>query len=274
MNAYDFMLPNTNRIIRTRLLLERLFSLGLGVSAYLLLAKLLVFLPDPEHIMFLANDSSSSDEAFQKRNDYDLFLVSNDAMEQGDTSRTDKERIRRRTARRTTNHNTNHLGNNTTISTCTSTSTSTTASSSSSNESLLLLPDNGTDDIHDFVATTQEQRKRSWRVALMLFVSLLIHNFPEGLCVVRTCMYRALCSVILIQSDVSNTWYSCPPNSCIFLNDNRRHPQRNLRNWESRLRLEFSYTMSRKALPSVVSEFWYHFPTKMEKEKVSSAFYY
>jgi len=167
-NAYDILLPSTKTIVKTRLLVERLFSLGLGVSAYLLLAKLLVFLPDPEH-MFLVNEDNNNDDdnqAFQKRNDYDLFLASNDAMETGDSNRTDKETIRRRTTKRTTNHNTKM---------------NTTASLSS--ESLLLPGSNGEGDFHDFVAMTQEQRKRSWRVALMLFVSLLIHNFPEGLCV-------------------------------------------------------------------------------------------
>lgn len=38
-----------------------------------------------------------------------------------------------------------------------------------------------TSDIVDAAAAKQ----RSWRVAMLLFVSLLCHNFPEGLCVVR-----------------------------------------------------------------------------------------
>lgn len=159
-DSYDFFLPTTTTtIVRTRLLLERLFSLGFGISAYLLLAKLMVFLPDPEHMYSIGED----DDAFNKRNDYDLFLVSNDGMEKGQARRTDNDDKVRRRGKRTSNHH--HLGK------------------TSSTETLSTNSSGTGQDFHDFVATTQEQRKRSWRVALMLFVSLLIHNFPEGLCV-------------------------------------------------------------------------------------------
>jgi zinc transporter ZupT len=40
-------------------------------------------------------------------------------------------------------------------------------------------------DYDNTSSSTAKQRQRSWRVAMLLFVSLLCHNFPEGLCVVR-----------------------------------------------------------------------------------------
>lgn len=175
VDNFDFGLPWSTSVVRTRLLLERLLSLGFGVAAYLMLSKLLVFLPDPEH-MHMLNDSPDEDEAFNRRNDYDLYLfpdndvgeTSGDTMEKGGIQRsTDGDKVRRRTKRLSRNSSDkNQYGR----------------ASSNGNFS----NHNDTEDIYSFLATTKEQRKRSWRVALMLFVSLLVHNFPEGLCVVRS----------------------------------------------------------------------------------------
>lgn len=175
VDSFDFKMPGSTSIVRTRLLLERLLSLSFGVGAYLMLSKLLVFLPDPEH-MHMLNDSSEEDEAFYRRNDYDLYLFPNndvgetsgDAMEKGGMERsTDRDKVRRRTKRSAQQNSDNiHFAR------------------ASSNENF--SDPNDTEDIHSLLATTKEQRKRSWRVALMLFVSLLVHNFPEGLCVVSS----------------------------------------------------------------------------------------
>ena len=181
----------TKTIIRTGLLFERLFSLGVGVSAYLLLAKLLVFLPDQEHLYLL--DDSGEDEECKKN--YDLYLSSDDAdnnidvniksksnnfvdrMERGSIETTPNSMVRRRGKR------TNHRNNNTTI-----TKQEKGLDRALSHETLLSSGTGSTsfDDTEEqLTALTIERRKRSWRVALMLFSSLLIHNFPEGLCVVR-----------------------------------------------------------------------------------------
>ena len=208
---YDFLLPwsKTNSMVRTRLLLERLLSLGMGLSAYLLLSKLLVFLPDPEHLHFLSggggtnNDDDDDDEAFNKRNDYDLYLFPNndssetnnsDAMEKGDLEQsrtrivaTDRDKVRRRTKRPTTNNsnsNSNNMNKNMRRAPSNETLSLSGTSAAGSDDII-------TEDIHSLLAATKEQRKRSWRVTVMLFVSLLVHNFPEGLCVVRACNLRS-----------------------------------------------------------------------------------
>jgi zinc transporter ZupT len=184
--SFDFFLPgfgtNTSKtMVRTRLLLERLLSLGSGVSAYLLLAKLLVFLPDPEHMYLL--DDPGEDEDY-KRN-YDLYLSSDDGDSHSGDDRMEKglettghhsepkalPLVRRRRKKKRT-HRKKTLRDR-------MSSHDTLSSSSGTSDGLSL------EDAEDLTAFAKERRKRSWRVALMLFTSLLIHNFPEGLCVVR-----------------------------------------------------------------------------------------
>jgi len=217
--------------VRTDLLLERLFSFAVGVGAYLLLAKLMVFLPDPEHLYLLDNPGEDED---YKRN-YDLYLSdvdddnddsndnvvaaalsvaagdSNDDDCEYDYEKNSKDNVRRRTtgkkmdssSNNSRNRNSNRRDRDRALDRALSLSTDTILSSSSnSNSNGLLLPqqivhavdensnNNRTNNLfhleqggEDLRAFSKEQRKRSWRVALMLFVSLLIHNFPEGLCV-------------------------------------------------------------------------------------------
>lgn len=190
-NQYDIVLQRstaaTKTIVRTRLLFERLFSLGLGVSAYLLLAKLLVFLPDPEH-MYLLDDPGEDEEC---KNNYDLYLTSDD----GDSNINSKSNIDDgmergiETAPNSTNSAASPLvrrrGKRTS---CNATSNQENGLDRALSHETLSSSGTGStsfDDTEELTALAIERRKRSWRVALMLFSSLLIHNFPEGLCVVR-----------------------------------------------------------------------------------------
>ena len=204
-NQYDIVLQRT--IIRTALLFERLFSLGVGVSAYLLLAKLLVFLPDQEHL-YLLDDSGEQEECKRK---YDLYLSADDGgnninikinnfddrMERGietapNSINSSAFPLVRRRAKRTSNRN----------------ATSKQEKSLDREMSHETLSSSGTgstsfDDTEEqLTALTIERRKRSWRVALMLFSSLLIHNFPEGLCVVRR--------PLVFSASFFTCFFSCP----------------------------------------------------------------
>ena len=161
----------TRTIVHTTLIMERLFSFLLGVVAYLLLSKLLVFLPDPENLYLLDGDEEKEIED-NKRN-YDLYL-SDDDNEDNHGDGDDSESSHSTSSapllvvrRRNNNNATNNSDDNTY---------------------------DEYNDEEDLSAFSKERRKRSWRVAIMLFASLLLHNFPEGLCVVSTNTADFLCT--------------------------------------------------------------------------------
>ncbi|VEU34426.1 unnamed protein product [Pseudo-nitzschia multistriata] len=160
------------------LLLERLFWFGVGVGAYLLLARLLVLLPEPEHLYLLEDPGDDEDH---KRN-YDLYLSDDggDGKDEEASSGLSPLLVRRR-ATGNTKGGTKNVALDRALS-------SDTLSSSNHSSSLKAL-ENTTpypevvETGEDLSAFSKERRRRSWRVTLMLFASLLIHNFPEGLCV-------------------------------------------------------------------------------------------
>ena len=210
-------MPPSRTIIHWWLLLERLVSFGLGCGGYVLLSKLLATIPDPEHLFVLSAaagknntqdkekqqvltfddsgamsyeeikdseptakrerrlsiDSSMSGDSFDSFYTDDPLLEDDIEM----TTATSTQEIspskdhqnhpmRRKLTTQSTTENDNHA-----------------ARGFDKNEQHLteaLIP-------YDKDATAkQRQKQRSWRVAMLLFFSLLAHNFPEGLCVVST----------------------------------------------------------------------------------------
>jgi zinc transporter ZupT len=211
-------MPTTTRttmIVHWWLLVERLLAFGLGCGGYVLLSKLLAAMPDPEHL-FLgsskplnANDvrplledgevhdeelrdeptsakmkRSPSLESYQSGDSFDSFYddeISDDDIEMvspvkvgptktNDTHHSQNHRMRRKL---TTQSTTASLANDNHRENCAATS----GENDPSQEDVVPYDKDA--------SAKQKQKQRSWRVAMLLFFSLLAHNFPEGLCVVR-----------------------------------------------------------------------------------------
>ena len=182
----------TVTVLNYYLLVERLFFLGIGVAAYLILAKLLVFLPDPEH-MYLLDDPGESED--YKRS-YDLYLSSDDGSENtlnsnnsgGDDTNDKQQQLQRMERGGMEDTSAIHESNSNAANNKSSSKKIRRRKNVDRGISHDTLNSTGAEDEEDLTAFTKERRKRSWRVALMLFASLLIHNFPEGLCVVSACL--------------------------------------------------------------------------------------
>ena len=141
---------------------QRVFSFLLGCASYWMLSKLLQAFPEPETLLF---GKSKIENDTIKEDDEEQGLVANDELRNTNNTRpksSPNQRIRRSS---TTNR---QLSRNTT-------SDSLAVSRTSSIES--------TDSQISEFQVKEDSKKRSWRVAMLLFVSLLCHNFPEGLAV-------------------------------------------------------------------------------------------
>ena len=202
-------------LYHTQIIMERIGAFFIGVIAYLILSKLLVFLPDPDTIYLLA--SSDDGNKIGDNENYDLYLSMDDENgnnnDNDNTASGDELSLVEENWNTVSDSNNDNTNNNTkttplllvrqrkttkvvVLHHSTSTDTIPSLSSSSNNnnnpqETNDQKQDNNNEednDNEDFTtaAFSTERRKRSWRVALLLFTSLLIHNFPEGLCVVRT----------------------------------------------------------------------------------------
>lgn len=151
---------NAYPIVHTDLLIERGLAFGVGVLAYVLLAKLLQCLPEPDTLYLLDEAAMvAGQEEDDCKRQYDLYLSEEEEEEDPDP------------------------GTATSLTTRQRRGTGILPSSSSSSHSTEEADRDGDEDLTAF---SKARRQRSWRVALMLFASLLLHNFPEGLCVVRT----------------------------------------------------------------------------------------
>lgn len=221
-SQYDFFVVGfgNQRIVRTKVLLERLGSLCLGVFAYLVLAKLLHFLPEPEN-MYLFGGTAEEEGNDMEGNSYDLYLHAN-TNDGGDRLETatdwNSDRVRRRTTKRSHGSSSNNNNNTKTMDTTTNAKFHRgTSNETLSSSGTLVAIEHGTEDgsagAYAYAPSssfaTKEQRKRSWRVALMLFASLLIHNFPEGLCVVRTHACMCVWKSVTVGGFVSFHFISC-----------------------------------------------------------------
>lgn len=158
--ATDTTMDTAYPILHTDLLVERGIAFGVGVLAYVLLAKLLQCLPEPD-TLYLLDEAAvvKGQEDDDVKRQYDLYLSEEDEDEEDPGTATIRTTRKRRGAGILS------------------------SSSSSSSPSTEEAEADGDEDLPAF---SKARRKRSWRVALMLFTSLLLHNFPEGLCVVRT----------------------------------------------------------------------------------------
>jgi zinc transporter ZupT len=204
---------NSQEIVNWWVVLERIISLGLGCGGYVLLSKLLNKLPEPEHtsLYLFKNDGKSiingdksttkivnigdivdDDEkeeivALLRNNSHDDDLPADLSPDDSNGhiqyhSHDDNQHEKKEN--RYKNH---RLRKKRTTQSSSSFEITTSRSFDTSQED---------DDIEYQVQEDQEydkdasfkqlQKQRSWRVAMLLFVSLLAHNFPEGLAVVST----------------------------------------------------------------------------------------
>ena len=112
---------------------------------------------------------------------------------------------------------------------CKPTTTGTTLLSSSTTAVLSETTSNGTTTMTPSISRLKkEEQRRSWRVALLLFVSLLAHNFPEGLAVAASAQESPQLGVtvaigILIHNVVSINCILFPvPGSRFAYGNNKR----------------------------------------------------
>jgi ZIP family zinc transporter len=141
------------------LLAQRVFSFALGCCSYALLSQFLMTLPEPESILASGkskDDDGDDEEQRLLQDDYRIRKGKEDAS----SKKSPNSRMRR-----------------------TNTREFSVLSSASSQDSLLEYGEQQQDE--DLVKK-DDSKRRSWRVAMLLFVSLLCHNFPEGLAVVAS----------------------------------------------------------------------------------------
>lgn len=168
-------------------LLQRVFSFGVGCGLYVLLSK--CAFPEPDDVLGLEN----SDSLYEEEN---MELVSTPSkrtpyVDQNMTGKTQlpssaSKRVRSSTA---------------TLNRSPSTSASSYYEDSSLRQSSMDLEasvDADTDDTKKNSTTSiafsgsdlnSPEARRHWRVAMLLFVSLAVHNFPEGLAVAASTMH-------------------------------------------------------------------------------------
>ena len=166
------------------LLLERTAFFGLGCLSYYFLSKWLMTLPEPQS--FLSGSTTKADDggaSLPDGEDGEHAEVGSSSIQQtreeGHNLLTSGGNSRGAVRRAAVTRELQQL----------------TQSNSFSAESLvsltdgtnaLLVYDNKDDAKGIGSSSSSDERRRSWRVAMLLFVSLLCHNFPEGLAVVAS----------------------------------------------------------------------------------------
>lgn len=180
------------------LLIERIVSFSLGCFGYYLLSRLLVALPEPESfVASTANSQSSPDSAAEMEDEED----EEQQMKQQQSNQDEKTptthskattqsspKEHRGTVRRAITRD----GSKKTRSTLSPKSSGESVDSqddysAASGDERKKLNTNSSANLSKGKRKQQhEERRRSWRVAILLFVSLLCHNFPEGLAVVAS----------------------------------------------------------------------------------------
>eukprot|EP00934_Nitzschia_sp_Nitz4_P000019 Nitzschia sp. Nitz4//scaffold151_size53849//8079//9248//NITZ4_006713-RA/size53849-processed-gene-0.46-mRNA-1//-1//CDS//3329537114//19//frame0 len=173
-------------LVNVSLLLQRLGSFAAGCVGYYLLSRLLALLPDPEKHFGSASSTHPQDQE---------FLIPKDADPEDPPT---KPTLRSDTSGGATSPNIRGAKRRAAapISSTRSPSSSLRppvlrASSSLGSVDSDDSPSN--DDTQENTkrrirgeTSTKSSKQRSWRVAMLLFVSLLCHNFPEGLAVVAS----------------------------------------------------------------------------------------
>jgi zinc transporter ZupT len=132
------------------LLIERGLSFMLGCFGYWLLSKALASFPEPESLFFFQDrrKTKKGGETLKQNNEDNKLLSSPKSENRTSPTKTsNNDMFLRRSA------------------------------------SGIALKDDEEVGSSDETKLSKESRQRSWRVAMLLFFSLLFHNFPEGLAV-------------------------------------------------------------------------------------------
>eukprot|EP00980_Cylindrotheca_fusiformis_P005854 scaffold1231_cov107-Cylindrotheca_fusiformis.AAC.2 len=189
---------------------ERLLSFAIGCCSYWLLSKALAAFPEPETLFFLPSPPSPS-PFLEKQH-------SSESDEERETHHTVKQQQQQLVASSQSSggyHGNDHRhSKSTTTTTTTSPNVMTQRTAPQQDSSLRRSSSTGSreestsigkgtsssfstsfdnkaaqqSDFYDSKKSKEEtaSKKRSWRVAMLLFFSLLFHNFPEGLAVVAS----------------------------------------------------------------------------------------
>jgi ZIP family zinc transporter len=203
------------RNVNATILFQRVLSFAGGCGSYYLLSRLLAALPEPESFISATANSTSSFKGGDVEDQQHLLLrhqphsvpstpysEKHQDPHNSSTSKSNKKSTSPKdprgntTIRRVANRDTSPLISS--LSGCRSgesvengddysaasddddkrkTLTASSPTYSSSNDSNIISKKR---------EKQHEERRRSWRVAMLLFVSLLCHNFPEGLAVVAS----------------------------------------------------------------------------------------
>jgi zinc transporter, ZIP family len=201
------------------LLLERLLSFAAGCGGYFLLSKLLGSMPDPEHLFLLGSKKNDQNDAQLNERRVDLSKM----IDEEERMALIQQRQRRSASYDSSMSGSvdmemenDYVVEDTIVTTVTNQAgkpvkmkhnhrlrrKNTTQTTGSTSEIARNGPGHLTksssadslegenydyeqpDELYDKDASAKQlQKQRSWRVAMLLFFSLLAHNFPEGLCV-------------------------------------------------------------------------------------------
>ena len=189
----------------------RVFFYGLGSGLYFCLSSLLN-VPEPEEmiddVLFLSENVSSNSER-NSNNNYDLEaemveLMSNDAPSTTPTKNTTNttttmemkshgihENVEESPLRERRNQN--HPGLEVPPSPGDDNGKAKIKGGNSSSERITLSAWTTGEDL------VSDDKKKAWRVAILLFISLLVHNFPEGLAVAASVLESAKLGMFYIH---------------------------------------------------------------------------
>lgn len=176
------------------LLFQRIASFALGCGSYYLLSRLLAALPEPESFV-TASPTSPSPSPSSLRSPVNADFKNNDEEMQHPLASThyQEDNPRRKIQRsKVTNSSSPTKVHRGAIRRSIAREHGHSDDSSNDGHEERNSCDSDDDkrkisvDFHPTTAHPHEDRRRSWRVTMLLFISLLCHNFPEGLAVVAS----------------------------------------------------------------------------------------
>lgn len=167
-------------LVETSLLFQRVACFGLGCFGYYLLSKLLVILPEPESFFgSYQPDSMENTEETGKQGEKARPYTKQESTSSSGNEENNSPSKRRSggAVRRPVGRQHDPLPLSTSMSMESFESGTLNHEGDDEEKYKLLNPKS---------SSSQEERRRSWRLTMLLFVSLLCHNFPEGLAVVAS----------------------------------------------------------------------------------------
>lgn len=176
--------------VNTSALLGRVSSFAVGCLAYYILSKVLVTLPEPETMFSTSPKHSYSKEKI----DYDTEELRHFLSQESSSSSSAASAASDAspTRRHPNNPKQQYTVRKNAQSFSKTSSTMTAASTDDVEDPGIQLTASGENGMLQTTLSInadeneEAKRKRSWRVTMLLFVSLLLHNFPEGLAVVAS----------------------------------------------------------------------------------------